>query len=231
MDKYEFIKEVKLLGVLIDDEKVKLLDRYYELLIEWNKKINLTAITDKNQVYLKHFYDCLTLVKIIDFNKEKKFLDVGSGAGFPGIVIKIFFPHLKVTLLDSLNKRINFLELVVRELNLKNIECVHARAEEYALRHRNEYDVVTARAVSSLSILFELCLPMVKNGKYFLAMRGKEEDISNKALFILGSKVLLKKTFFLPYEESMRTIIKIVRERDILDKYPRKFSEIKKRPL
>ena len=231
MDRLDFIDKVKLLGIEVNADKLNLLDRYYELLVEWNEKINLTAITEKKQVYLKHFYDSLTLVKVIDFSNEETFLDVGTGAGFPGIVIKIFFPHLKVTLLDSLNKRIKFLECVIHELGLKDIECVHARAEEYALLHRNEYDIVTARAVSSMNILLEICLPMVKKGKYFCPMRGKDEGNYKNILNILGGSELLKESFLLPYEESERTIIKIVKEKDTSIKYPRKYSDIKKRPL
>lgn len=231
MDKLEFIREASLLGIEVSFEHIKLLDRYYDLLVVWNEKINLTAITDKSQVYLKHFYDSLTLVKVIDFKEEEIFLDVGTGAGFPGIVIKIFFPHLKVILLDSLNKRINFLNIVIDELGLSDIECVHGRAEEYALEHREEFDVVTARAVSSLNVLLEMCLPMVKKNKYFIPMRGKEEDSYSRALSILGGKVLLKEKFLLPHEESERTIIKIVKEKETNVKYPRRYSEIKKRPL
>ncbi|MBR3362929.1 MAG: 16S rRNA (guanine(527)-N(7))-methyltransferase RsmG [Bacilli bacterium] len=231
MDKEEFIKEVSNLGIEVSLDQLEKLDRYYDLLVEWNKKINLTAIVEKKKVYLKHFYDSLTLVKVIDLNKENTFLDVGTGAGFPGIVIKIFFPHLKVTLLDSIGKRIVFLKKVINELKLDNILCVCERAEVYACSHRNCYDVVTARAVSSINILLELCLPMVKKDKYFLAMRGKEEYNYTNALNILGGKVILNENFLLPYEKSERNIIKIKKENNISIKYPRKFSEIKKRPL
>ena len=231
MDKEEFIKEVSNLGIEVSLDQLEKLDRYYDLLVEWNKKINLTAIVEKKKVYLKHFYDSLTLVKVIDLNKENTFLDVGTGAGFPGIVIKIFFPHLKVTLLDSIGKRIVFLKKVINELKLDNILYVCERAEVYACSHRNCYDVVTARAVSSINILLELCLPMVKKDKYFLAMRGKEEYNYTNALNILGGKVILNENFLLPYEKSERNIIKIKKENNISIKYPRKFSEIKKRPL
>ena len=231
MDKKDFILEVSKLGIDVSNEQLEKLDRYYELLVEWNKKINLTAITDKKQVYLKHFYDSLTLSKVIDFNKEETLLDVGSGAGFPGMVIKILFPHLKVTLIDSLNKKINFLENIVDELNLSDINCVCMRAEEYALLHRDEYDIVTARAVSSLNVLSEICLPMVKINKYFIAMRGKEENNYDNVLMVLGGTVVLKEKFLLPYEKSERTILKIIKAKPTPDKYPRKFSDIKKRPL
>ena len=231
MDKNQFIEEVSKLGIDVTLEQLEKLDRYYELLVEWNKKINLTAITEKKQVYLKHFYDSLTLVKVIDLNKERNFLDVGTGAGFPGIVIKIFFPHLNVVLLDSITKRINFLEIVIEELGLKNIICVCGRAEEYALKHRDDYDVITARAVASLSVLLELCIPMLKKNKYFIAMRGKDEEDYFSALNVLGGKIIKKDKFFLPYEKSERNLIKIIKEKNNLIKYPRRFSEIKKRPL
>ena len=231
MDKEEFIIEMKKIGIDDLDKKIKLLDRYYDLLVEWNEKINLTAITEKDKVYLKHFYDSLTLVKVIDFNKQKTFLDVGTGAGFPGLVIKIFFPHLEVTLLDSLNKRINFLECVIGELSLKDIKCVHARAEEYALSHRESYDIVTARAVSSLNILIEMCFPMVKIGGYFIPMRGKDEGNYDKAVLTMNGKILLKENFLLPYENSERTIIKIIKEKKSECKYQRRYCEMKKKPL
>ncbi len=133
MTKEEFIKAIAKMNIDYTEEKLSKLEKYYELLVEWNKKMNLTAITDKKEVYLKHFFDSLTLTKVIDLNKEKSLCDIGTGAGFPGIVLKIFFPHLKITLIDSLNKRLIFLNEVVKVLKLENVELIHARAEEYAL--------------------------------------------------------------------------------------------------
>jgi len=230
MNKDEFKKFVLELGIDISDDKISLLDKYYDLLIAWNEKINLTAITLKEQVYLKHFYDSLTLVKIIDLNKENSFCDIGTGAGFPGIVIKIFFPHLKVTLIDSLNKRVKFLELVIRELGLKDIEVIHTRAEDYSKKNREKFDVVTARAVATLPILLEYSLSLVKISKYFIAMKGKEERCDN-ALSLLGGRLEKSLEFLLPIENSQRTLIKIKKEKKTDIKYPRKFSDIKKRPL
>ena len=231
MNKEEFIQNVKNIGIDIDDKKMEMLEKYYDLLIGWNEKINLTAITKKEDVYLKHFYDSLTIVKVIDLNKENTFCDIGSGSGFPGLVIKIFFPHLKITLIDSLNKRINFLNEVIKELNLANIEAIHARAEEYALSNREKFDVVTARAVSSISTLLEFSMPLLKLNKYFIAMRGQDESGYEKALDILGGKVIKKEEFNLPFEQSKRTLIKVEKIRKTNLKYPRKFSEIKKNPI
>ena len=228
----EFVCEVKKLGVLVDDNKLSLLKKYYELLIEWNEKINLTAITDIQDVYLKHFYDSLTICKVVDLNAEDSFCDIGTGAGFPGMVIKIFFPHLKMTLIDSLNKRIKFLSLVCDELGLQNVSLVHGRAEEFARSNRNSFDIVTARAVSSFNVLLEYSMPIVKNGKYFIAMRGNDDSETGlSALRILKSKIVKKECFNLPYENSSRSVILVKKFGDINLKYPRKFSEIKKNPL
>lgn len=227
-----FKSEVLKLGVEIDDVKIDLLNKYFELLISWNNKINLTSITDKKEVYLKHFYDSLTICKVIDLKKEENFCDIGTGAGFPGIVIKIFFPHLKMTLIDSLNKRINFLNVVCNNLNLKDVNLVHGRAEEFARVNRDMFDVVTARAVSSFNILLEYSMPIVKPFKYFVAMRGVDDsDFCSNALRVLNSKIVKKECFKLPIENSFRSII-LVKKIDYTNlKYPRKFSEIKKKPL
>ena len=167
MNQSKFIIEVEKLGIEVTDEKLKKLERYYELLIEYNKVMNLTGITKKEDVYLKHFYDSLTLVKVIDLNSIDSLCDLGSGAGFPGIVLKIFYPNLKITLIDSLNKRINFLNIVINELDLKDITAIHTRIEDYAKINKEKYDVVTARAVAQTNILLELGINLVKIGKYF----------------------------------------------------------------
>ncbi len=232
MDKELFLLETSKLNVNLTDEMLDKLEKYYELLIEWNGKINLTAITDKKEVYLKHFYDSLTLCKVIDLNEVDTLCDIGTGAGFPGIVLKICFPHLKLTLVDALNKRINFLKLVCEELGLKNVECIHARAEEYALKNREKFDVVTARAVAALRVLLEYSIPLVKNSKYFIALKGTEDiNESKNALKVLNSKIVQKEKFLLPIENSNRTIIKVQKLGNTSGKYPRRFSEIKKKPL
>ncbi|MCI9084646.1 MAG: 16S rRNA (guanine(527)-N(7))-methyltransferase RsmG, partial [Bacilli bacterium] len=199
MDRQLFIDEVKKLNIDLTDNMLEQLNRYYELLVEWNSKINLTAITEKNEVYLKHFYDSLTLCKVIDLNNEESLCDIGTGAGFPGIVLKICFPHLKLTLVDALNKRINFLKLVCEELGLDNVECIHARAEEYALKNRNLFDIVTARAVAPLNVLLEYSIPLVKVSKYFIALKGIEDITESKnALKILNCNILMEEKFLLP---------------------------------
>ena len=228
----EFKGEVKKLGVDVDDIKLCLLERYYELLVEWNEKMNLTAIIEKKDVYLKHFYDSLTICKVIDLKCEDTFCDIGTGAGFPGIVIKIFFPHLKMTLIDSLNKRINFLSFVCDELSLSDVTLVHGRAEEFARENRNSFDVVTARAVSSFNVLLEYSMPIVKDGKFFVAMRGNDDsETGTNALKLLNSIIIKKECFNLPHENSSRSVILVKKVGSISLKYPRKFSEIKKNPL
>lgn len=200
--------------------------------MEWNEKINLTAITEREEVYLKHFYDSLTLVKVVNLKEIESFCDIGTGAGFPGIVIKIFYPHIKLTLVDALNKRINFLDIVVKTLKLENVTLVHARAEEYALKNREKFDIVTARAVAPLNILLEYSLPLVKVNKYFIAMKGNEDITQSKnALEILKGKIVKKCEFLLPIENSQRTIIEIEKTAITPEKYPRRYAEIKKRPL
>ena len=233
MNQSRFIIEVEKLGIEITDEKLQKLERYYELLIEYNKVMNLTGITQKEDVYLKHFYDSLTLVKVIDLNSIDSLCDLGSGAGFPGIVIKIFYPNLKVTLIDSLNKRINFLNIVINELKLKDITAIHTRIEDYAKINKEKYDVVTARAVAQTNILLELGINLVKIGKYFIAMKGNIEQENNfdNALEKLNCSLGNILKFKLPIEESNRCLIKIVKEKSTSKLFPRTYNDIKKRPL
>lgn len=234
MTEQEFIEYLKKLNIEATQKQIEQLEKYYQLLIEWNEKINLTAITEKKQVYLKHFYDSATITYVIDLNNVDSLCDVGTGAGFPGIVLKILYPHLNVTLIDSLNKRISFLEKVIDELKLDKINVFHARAEEYGKKVREKYDVVTARAVAPLNILLEYCLPLVKKEKYFIPMKeniSQEILNSEKALEILGGTIIETKEFLLPIEDSKRTIIKIKKGKETPNKYPRNNNEIKKRPL
>lgn len=231
MNRETFISEVMNLGIMVTDKQMDMLERYYELLIEWNEKINLTAITIKEDVYLKHFYDSLTIVRDVSLDLVDNLCDIGTGAGFPGIVLKIFYPKLNITLVDALNKRINFLNTVIQELSLNNIICVHARAEEFALNNREKYDIVVARAVASMNILLEYSLPMVKINGYFIAMKGNKDEDATNALMVLGGKIIKCDRFTLPYEESQRMIIKVEKIKSTNEKYPRKFAEMKKRPL
>ena len=234
MNKEIFIKEVKKLNIDINDNQLEQLEKYYEILIEENAKTNLTAITKKEDVYLKHFYDSLTLVKAIDLTKVNNILDVGSGAGFPSIVLKIFYPHLHLDIIDSNNKKITFLEKLIHELNLNNINLIHDRVEIYALENKEKYDLVTARAVANLNTLIELCLPLVKKDCYFIALKGNiSEEIKNidNELNILKGKIEEVIEFNLPIEDSLRNIIKIKKVGITPKWYPRTYDKIKKKPL
>ena len=233
MNKNKFIEEILLLGIEITDEKMDQLERYYELLIEYNKVMNLTGIIEKEDVYLKHFYDSLTISKIIDLNNEESLCDLGSGAGFPGIVIKIFYPHLNIVLVDSLNKRIHFLNIVIEELKLEKIIAVHERIEEYSRNNKEKFDVVTARAVAPLNILLELGSNLVKINKYFVAMKGniEKEPEYTSAIKKLCCNLDSIVKFKLPLEESNRSLIKIIKINSTPKLFPRKYSEIKKNSL
>jgi 16S rRNA (guanine527-N7)-methyltransferase len=233
MTEKEFTEKLKDLNITCTKAELDQLNQYFELLIEWNNKINLTAITEKKDVYLKHFYDSLTITSVIDLSKVDSLCDVGTGAGFPGIVLKIFFPHIKLTLVDALNKRIKFLTLVCQKLGLSNVECVHARVEEYAKDNRERYDVVTARAVSKLNILLEYCIPLVKEKKYFVAMKGKEKeiDICSHALKELNASIVDIVEIELLNNAGVRNLIKIEKQEKTNSKYPRKYAEMKKKPL
>lgn len=233
MNQNKFIEELKKLGINITDTQLNQLDKYYNLLVEYNKVMNLTGITEHDEVYLKHFYDSLTIIKSIDLNKCNSLCDIGTGAGFPGMVLKILFPNLEVTLLDSLNKRINFLTKVSEELGLEKVNLIHARAEEYASLNRNKFDVTTSRAVAHLSNLLEFSIPMTKENGYFIALKGNLDEELNEAkqaIKILNVELVDKIEFKLPIEESNRTIVKFKKIKDN-KKYPRKFSEIKKNRL
>ena len=234
MNQNEFIKELEKLSISVDETQIKQLNKYHQLLVEWNGFMNLTGITEKSAVYLKHFYDSLTISKIIDLNNVATLCDIGTGAGFPGLVLKILFPKLKITLVDSLNKRIIFLNKVIEELNLDNIETVHARAEEYGQKNKEKYDVVTARAVAPLNILLEYAIPIVKINGNFIAMKANIEDeleISRTAITILDCEIDNVISFNLPIENSKRTLIKFKKTNKTNKLYPRKYNEIKKRPL
>ena len=226
----EFFNNLKDLNIIIDDDKLTKLDIYYNYLIEYNKHTNLTAITDKKDVYLKHFYDSLTIVKSIDLSTVNTLIDVGTGAGFPGMVLAIMYPNIKVTLLDSNNKRINFLNELRDKLGITNVETIHERSEIYAKTHKDVYDIVTARAVKNMKELTELCLPLVKVNGYFIPLKGNIEDELN------NSKDIISKingtiediiTFNLPNGDS-RNIIKIKKINKCPDKYPRDYKDIVK---
>ena len=233
MNDKEFKEELSKLGIVLTSTQENQLEMYYNLLIEWNNKMNLTGITERNSVYLKHFYDCITLIKAIDLTKNLKIVDVGTGAGFPGLVLKIVFPNLDVVLVDDLNKRINFLNHVIESLKLENIEAIHDRIENYAKNNLEVFDLVTCRAVAKLNIISELCLPLAKINGYFIPMKATiEDEISDtKYLEVLKSKVESVITFNLPIENSVRNLIVIKKYGSIDKKYPRQYDKIIKNPL
>ncbi len=234
MNQNEFIDNLKEMNIILSDIQQNQLNIYYNLLVDWNTRMNLTGITEEKQVYLKHFYDSLTICKAIDLSKEMSLCDVGTGAGFPGMVLKIVFPNLKITLVDSLQKRLTFLESVIENLQLKNIELIHARAEVYAKEHREEFDIATARAVAPLNILLEYCIPLVKNGGYFIPLKANIQDElinSTTAMKLLQLRLENKIEFTLPIENSQRTILVFKKINFTPKKFPRKYNEIKRNPL
>lgn len=192
MNELEFIKQLETKGITLTPQQVNQFKQYFKILVEWNEKMNLTAITDEEGVYLKHFYDSLTIAFDFDFT-DQNIVDVGAGAGFPSVPLKIVYPELKITIVDSLTKRITFLNHLFKELNLSNCQAISARAEDYAKDHRQKCDIVMARAVARLNILDELCLPLVKVGGYFLALKGlkatEELEEAGKGIVLLGGQV------------------------------------------
>lgn len=231
MNKQEFLEELAKLGINLTNDQIDKLARFYQLLVTWNEKINLTTIIKEEEVYLKHFYDSLTLIKVVDLRQPLTILDVGTGAGFPGIVLKIVFPNLKITLLDSLTKRINYLNEIIKELDLHDIETVCSRCEEYTKINREKYDLVVARAVSHLKILSEMIIPTVKVNGYFIAMKANLNDELEKTMPMLkklNSELKEIKEFSLPIENSKRTLVVMKKNAKTALLYPRKYSEIKK---
>ncbi len=231
MNKQEFFEELKKIGITLTNEQINKLEKFYQLLVTWNEKINLTTIIKEEEVYLKHFYDSLTLIKVVDLRQPLTVLDVGTGAGFPGIVLKIVFPNLKITLLDSLTKRINYLNEVIKALDLHDIETVCSRCEDYTKINREKYDLVVARAVSHLKILSEMIIPTVKVNGYFIAMKANLNDELEKTIPMLkklNSELKEIKEFSLPIENSKRTLVVIKKNAKTALLYPRKYSEIKK---
>lgn len=231
MNRETLKKELQKIGIQLTDNQEKQLEKYYELLIQTNNYTNLTRITEKEAVYLKHFYDSLTITKVIDLTQNLSLIDIGTGAGFPGLVLKIVYPNLKVTLLDSLNKRIDFLNKVIKELNLKDIKTVHSRIEDYK---EEQFDIVTSRAVAKTNMLLELSCKLPKVNGYFIFLKGNiEEELkeSENAQKLLNIKLIQKEEFLLPIENSKRTIIKLQKTEEINNKYPRNFTQIKQKPL
>ncbi len=212
MNKEEFIRELKNINISLNETQLKQLDDYYNLLVEWNQKINLTRIIEEKDVYLKHFYDSITLSKVVDLHHNMSLCDIGTGAGFPGIVLKIVFPTLSITLVDALQKRINFLNLVIQKLNLKDINTIHIRAEDYAKIKSNQFDIVTCRAVSRLNKLLDYCLPLLNKNGSFLPMKANCDDEIEEIKKNKKIKIVKIEKFLLPIENSNRTIIVIKRK-------------------
>lgn len=237
MDEKVFIDSLKSEGITLTDKQLAQFKTYYQLLIEWNEKVNLTAITDEKEVYLKHFYDSITPSFYYDLTHTSTVCDIGAGAGFPSIPLKICFPHLKITIVDSLKKRINFLEKLVEALGLNHVELVHARAEDYGQRKeaRDYFDLVTARAVARMSVLSEYCLPVCKISGTFLALKGssstEELTAAKKAINILGGEFVKEHQFALPIEASERSIIVTKKVKNTPKRYPRKAGTPAKSPI
>ena len=234
MNRKEFIQELLQLNIEISEKQIEQLENYAKLLISENKKYNLTAITEEESIFLKHFYDSITLSKIIQLN-DQSLCDLGTGAGFPGLVLKIIFPNLDVTLMDATSKKCEFLKLVIKELGLEKIKVINARVEEYAINNRELFDIVTARAVAPIKHLLEYGIPLVKKEGYFIAMKAniKEEELININNYYkkLNIKLIDTIKFNLPKELSNRTLIKYQKFEITNSKFPRKYSEIKKRDI
>ena len=233
MNKQEFIEELKKININITKEQLSHLEVYYQLLVEENKKYNLTSITEEKEVYLKHFYDSLTIVKYINLNNQY-ICDIGTGAGFPGMVLKIIFPNIKIDLLDATSKKCNFLNLVIETLKLENIKVINARAEKYSHETREKYDLVVSRAVAPLKHLLEYSIPLLKVGGSFIALKSNlTEDMINIDNYY--HKLLLKDEkiieFKLPYEHSHRSIYGIKKIGITPRAYPREYNQIKKKEI
>ena len=234
MNKETFLKELAKINIILTEKQLQNLDKYYNLLKTYNEKVNLTRIITEEDVYLKHFYDSLTMIKVIDLTKDLKVCDIGTGAGFPGIVLKIVFPLLKITLVDSIGKKVNFLNKAIEELNLKDIEAINVRIEDYSKLNNEKFDLLVSRAVAKTNILLELGVKALKLNGYFILMKGLvEEELKDakKATTTLGLKLIKKEVFNLPIEDSLRTLLVFEKIKKTDTIYPRDFKDIQKRPL
>ena len=231
------IEGAKQLGIDLSDKQVEQFMRYKELLQEWNEKMNLTAITEDREVMTKHFLDCMSINKALEMKNQKTVIDIGTGAGFPGLVIKIAFPHLQVTLVDALKKRLNFLEVVIEELGLEGIKCIHSRAEDLGKNkvYREGFDICASRAVANLAVLSEYTLPFVKIDGYLIALKGQKLDEEleqgQKAIQILGGQLEEVVHTGVPFTDLDHKIAKIKKVKSTSTKYPRKAGEPTKSPL
>ncbi|KSU18463.1 rRNA small subunit 7-methylguanosine (m7G) methyltransferase GidB [Lactococcus lactis subsp. lactis] len=233
----EFLSALAEFDIQLSDKQIKQFERYFELLVEWNEKINLTAITEKNEVYLKHFYDSIAPILYgLITDQPVSILDIGAGAGFPSLPMKIIFPELKVTIIDSLNKRINFLSLLTEELGLENVTLLHGRAEDFGqdTNYRGTFDVVTARAVARLSVLTEFTIPFLKKNGILLSLKAAqfEEELNDakKAIATLGGKFIKEVAYELPNGDE-RHVALIEKKKETPKKYPRKAGTPAKNPI
>lgn len=233
MTKEEFIVALNNLNIHLTKEALDALEIYASFLLEYNEHTNLTAIKTMSDIYLKHFYDSLTISKLANFTSGK-LLDVGTGAGFPGMVLAICFPNIQVDLLDSNNKKIKFLEELIKKLNLTNVQTIYSRAEDYTRVNREKYDYVTSRAVADLRVLLELNIPSLKINGEFLVMKGnidEELKLSQNALEKLFCTITKQEEFTLPFNSGTRNIMVIKKNKETPSIYPRNYDKIKKRPL
>ena len=211
MNKEEFITAIKDLGIELTEYQLNQLDKFYKLLIDWNNKINLTRIVEEEEVYLKHFYDSLTIAKVVDLKEKETLCDVGTGAGFPGVVLKIVYPNLKVTLVDSLLKRVNYLNEIIKDLELTDIEAIHVRGEDF----KGNFDVVTSRAVANIEKLLDYTMHLVNKNGVFIAMKGNiDNELTDDIKRKIEKKYIIERIekFTLPKEKSQRSILVIKRK-------------------
>ncbi len=235
----QFAAALKKFGIVLTNRQQRQFAMYYRILVQANRKVNLTTITSKPEVYLKHFYDSLTPARFVEKLRHHHLTvcDVGSGAGFPSLPLKIVFPQLRVTIVDSLNKRINFLRQLIGRLGLKNVSLAHSRAEDFgrSVKHRERYDFVIARAVAKLNVLSEFCLPLVKVGGQFVAMKSIQaaEELRHArfAIQTLGGCVVNQRVFKLPNSDEIRNLIVIRKQKRTPAKYPRRAGIPNRRPL
>lgn len=231
----EFKEDIKsFFDYTLSEEQIRMFERYYAYLIEYNQSVNLTTIIERNEVFYKHFFDSLTAIKVYDFSNCSTICDMGSGAGFPSIPIKILFPNIHITIVDALNKRILFLNQLMKQLDLSGYTLIHDRIENHAIKHQSYYDLVLARALGNMSLISELGIPMTKIDGKFIAYKGsdctQEINQAKKAIRVLGGEIERIESFDLPYNYGGRSLI-VIQKKHKTSGYPRSFQLMKKKPL